>query len=45
MLSPGERISVALRELLQGGRSGHQAVSRFATKGSGSVNIKDQLPR
>ena len=38
--SPGDNISVALRKLLQGGRRGE-----FATKGAGSLNIKDQVSR
>ena len=40
---PGDRISVAVRNLLQGGRRGCQAVYKFATKGAGSLNIKDQV--
>ena len=42
-LSPGDSISAALRKLLQGGRRGSQAICKFATKGSGSRNIKDQI--
>ena len=38
----GERISVALRKMLQGGRRGSQATYKFATKGAGRLNIKDQ---
>ena len=41
--SLGDRISVALRKLLQGGRRGTQAIYKFATKGAGSLNIKDQI--
>ena len=36
----GDTISVALRKLLQGGRSGSQAIYKFATKGVDSLNIK-----
>ena len=39
--SPGDSISVALRKLLQGGRRGSQATYKFATKGTGSLNIED----
>ena len=42
-LSPGDSISVALRKLLQGVRRGSQAIYEFATKGAGSLNIKDKL--
>jgi len=42
-LSSGESISVALRKLLQGGRRGSQAIYKFATKGAGSLNIKDEV--
>ena len=42
-LSPGDSISVILRKLLQGDRKGSQAIYRFATKGAGSLNIKDQI--
>ena len=42
-LSPGDSISVALRKLLQGGRRGSQAIYKFATKGAGSLNIKDEV--
>ena len=38
--SPGDSILVALRKLLQGGRKVSQAVYKFATKGTGSLNIK-----
>ena len=41
--SLGDNISVALRKLLQRGRRGSQAVYKFAAKGAGSVNIKDQV--
>ena len=41
--SLGDRISVAQRKLLQGGRKGTQAIYKFATKGAGSLNIKDQI--
>ena len=43
-LSPGDRISVALRKLLQGCGRGSQAIYKFATKGAGPLNIKDQIP-
>ena len=42
-LNPGESISVALRKLLQGGRRGRQDIYKFATKGTGSLNIKYQV--
>ena len=42
-LSPGDGISVALRKLLQRVSRGSQAVYKFATKGAGSLNIKDQV--
>ena len=35
-----DSISVVLRRLLQGGRSGSQAVYKFSTKGAGSLNSK-----
>ena len=41
--SQGDRISVALRKLLQGGRRGCQAIYKFAAKGADSLNIKDQI--
>ena len=41
--SPGDSISIALRKLLQGGRRGRQDIYKFATKGVGSLNIKDQV--
>ena len=41
--SLGDSISVALRKLLQGGRRGNQAICKFATKGAGSLNSKDQI--
>ena len=41
--SRGDSISVALRKLLQGDREGSQAVYKFATKGAGSLNIKEQV--
>ena len=40
-LSLGDSISVALRKLLQGGRSDIR-LYKFATKGAGSLNIKDE---
>ena len=40
---PGNSISVALRNLLQGGGRGSQAVYKFATKGAGSLKSKDQI--
>ena len=42
-LSLEDSISVALRKLFQGGRRGRQAIYRFATKGTGCLNIKDQV--
>ena len=42
-LSPGDSLSVALRKLLQGGRRGSQAIYKFATKGAGNLNIKDEV--
>ena len=42
-LSQGDSISEALRKLLQGGRRGSHAIYKFATKGAGSLNIKDQV--
>ena len=39
--SLGDSISVTLRKLLQGGKRESQAVHKFATKGAGSLNIKD----
>ena len=39
--SPGDSISVALRKVLQGSRRGSQAIHKFATKGEGSLNIKN----
>ena len=39
-LSPGGSISVFLRNLLQGGRRGSQAIYKFATKGAGSLKSK-----
>ena len=41
--SPGDSISVALRNLIQGAKRGSQAIYKFATKGAGSLNIKDQV--
>ena len=43
--SLGDSISVALRKLLQGGGRGSQAVYKFATKGAGCLNVKDQVSR
>ena len=40
---PGDSISVALRKRLQGSRRGSQAIHKFAAKGAGSLNIKDQV--
>ena len=40
---PGNSISVALRNLLQGGGRGSQAVYKFATKGAGGLKSKDQI--
>ena len=40
--SVGDSISVALRKLLQGGR-GDIRLYKFATKGAGSLNIKDEV--
>ena len=42
-LSPGDIISVALKKLLQGGRRGSQAIDKFAKKGAGCLDIKDQV--
>ena len=39
-LSLGDTISAALGKLLQGGGSGSQAIYKFATKGTDSLNIK-----
>ena len=39
--SPGDGISVALGKRLKGGRRVNQAIHKFATKGTGSLNIKD----
>ena len=33
----------ALRNLLQGGRRGSQAIYKFATEATGNLNIKDQI--
>jgi len=41
--SQGDSISVALRKVLQGGWRGSQAIYKFATKGAGSLDIKDQV--
>ena len=38
-----ETASVALRKLLQGGRRESQVIYKFATKGAGNLNIKDQV--
>ena len=40
-LSLGDRISVALRKLFQGGGRGSQAIYNFATKRTGNLNIKN----
>ena len=42
-LSLENNISVTLRKLLQGDRKVSQAKYKFATKGAGSLNIKDQV--
>ena len=42
-LSQADSISVALRKLLQRRQEGTQAVYKFATKGAGGLNIKDQV--
>ena len=42
-LSLEDSISVALRKLFQEGRRGSQAIYRVATKGTGHLNIKDQV--
>ena len=39
--SPGDGISVALGKRLKGGRRVNQAIYKCATKGTGSLNIKD----
>ena len=44
-LGLGDSISAALRKLLQGGRRGSQATYKFATKGAGSLIIKDLVSR
>ena len=44
-LSPGDNISVALRNLPQGGKWGSQGIYKFATKGAGTLKIKDQVSR
>ena len=44
-LSQADSISVVLRKLLQGGRRGSQATYKFATKGAGSLIIKDLVSR
>ena len=44
-LNLGGSISVALRKLLQGGKRDHQAIYKFATKGAGTLKIKDQVSR
>ena len=40
---PEDSISVALRNLLQRGRRGSQAIYKFATQATGNLNIKDQI--
>ena len=40
--SPGDSISIALRQLLQRGRR-ESYIHKFATEGAGSLNIKDQV--
>ena len=40
-LRPGGTISVVMRKPLQGGRRGSQALYKFATKGTGKLNIRD----
>ena len=42
-LTPVDSISVALRKLLQGGRTESQAIYKFSTKGGGSLNIQDEV--
>ena len=39
----GDRISVALRKLLQEVRRRSQVIYKFPIKGAGSLNIKDQV--
>ena len=39
--SPRDGILVALRKLLKRGRRVNQTIYKFATKGTGSLNIKD----
>lgn len=41
--SPGDSVSVALRKPFQEGRRGSPAIYKFATEGTGSLNIKDQV--
>ena len=36
-------ISEALRKLLQGGRRESQIIYKFPAKGTGSLNIKDEV--
>ena len=45
ILKLGVSISVALRKLLQGGRRGCQTPNKLATKGAGSLIIKDLVSR
>ena len=40
-LSLGDGISVALRKLFRGGGRGSQAIYKFATKRTGSLNTKN----
>ena len=40
-LRPGGTISVVMRKPVQGGRRGSQALYKFATKGTGNLNIRD----
>ena len=39
-LSPGDSISVSLRKLLQGSRSGSHTTHIFTRKGAGNLNVK-----
>ena len=43
-LNPINSISAALRKPLAGDRRGSQAISKFAIKEEGNLNIKDQIP-
>ena len=40
-LSPRDSISIALRKLLQGGRTWSQAIFKFAQKGASSIKLRN----